>query len=189
MLGLLLVFDSILFCLFVNNLILFCLFVNSLILFCSFVDAGQKEGLQGFGLLCSAVEQIMRLNVDILRWLKLMSALFYQIFIFHLMIPLQRLWKMFLFHLKSYFCSQDVQIFVFLSFPLFLPVSYCFRGWSKINLKVYDIINFLNQKIITHFVWYLEKDKRCDIETLSIDRILNKEHFYGKIMQKMCTKS
>ena len=28
----------------------------------------------------------------------------------------------------------------------------------------------------------------CDTETLSIDRELNKEHFNGKIMQKMCTK-
>ena len=27
------------------------------------------------------------------------------------------------------------------------------------------------------------------IETLSTDRVLNEEHFYGKIMQKMCTKS
>ena len=25
----------------------------------------------------------------------------------------------------------------------------------------------------------------CDIETLSIDRVLNKKHFYGDIMQKM----
>ena len=61
LLGLLLVFDSILFCLFVNNLILFCLFV----------DAGQK-GLGGFECkhpLCSAAEQTLRLNVDILRWL------------------------------------------------------------------------------------------------------------------------
>ena len=60
LLVLLLVFDSILFCLFVNNLILFCLFV----------DAGQKEGLQGFECkrsLCSAVEETLRLNVDILR--------------------------------------------------------------------------------------------------------------------------
>ena len=38
--------------------------------------------------------------------------------------------------------------------------------------------------LITHFVWYLEKEKRYDIETLSIDRVLNKENFYGKIMQK-----
>ena len=43
--------------------------------------------------------------------------------------------------------------------------------------------------VITHFVWYLDKEKSYDIETLSIDRVLDKEHFYGKIMQKMCTKS
>ena len=29
-------------------------------------------------------------------------------------------------------------------------------------------------------VLYLEKEKRYDIENLSIDRVLNKEHFYGK---------
>ena len=28
-----------------------------------------------------------------------------------------------------------------------------------------------------------------DTETLSIDRVLNKEHFYRKMMQKMYTKS
>ena len=28
-----------------------------------------------------------------------------------------------------------------------------------------------------------------DIETLSIDRVLNEEHFYEKTMQKMYTKS
>ena len=28
-----------------------------------------------------------------------------------------------------------------------------------------------------------------DIETLSINIVLNKEHFCGKIMQEMCTKS
>ena len=121
LLGLLLVFDSILFCLFVNNLILFCLFVNSLILFCSFVDAGRKEGLQGFGLLCSAVEQIMRLNVDILRWLKLMSAIFYQIFIFHLMIPLQRLWKMFFISSKKFFLLSRCSNFCISVFPSFSP--------------------------------------------------------------------
>ena len=50
-------------------------------------------------------------------------------------------------------------------------------------------MNCLNKNLITHFVWHLKKEKRYDIETLSIDRELNKEHFYGKIMQKMCTKS
>ena len=97
--------------------------------------------------------------------------------------------KMFLFHLKSFFHYQDIQIFICPSSPLFLPVSHCFRAWSKINLKVYDVINCLNKNLITHFVWYLEKEKRYEIETLSIDKVLNKEHFYGKFMQKICTKS
>ena len=72
-----------------------------------------------------------------------------------------------LFHLKSSFCSQDIQIFLFQFSPLFLPVSHCFRCCLEIHLKVYGI----------------------QIETLSIDRVLNKEYFYGEIMQKMCTKS
>ena len=58
-----------------------------------------------------------------------------------------------------------------------------FQGWP------YDIINCLNKNLITHFFLYLGKEKRYGIETVSIDRVLNKEHFYGKIMQEMCTKS
>ena len=34
----------------------------------------------------------------------------------------------------------------------------------------------------------VEKKKIYDTETLSNDRTLNKEPFYEKIMQKMCTK-
>ena len=45
--------------------------------------------------------------------------------------------KYFLFHLKSSFPSWDIQFFVFLSFPHFLPAGHCFKGWSKINLKVH----------------------------------------------------
>ena len=33
------------------------------------------------------------------------------------------------------------------------------------------------------------KEIGYDIETLSIDTVLNTEHFYGKIMQEMCTES
>ena len=97
--------------------------------------------------------------------------------------------KCFLFHLKSSFRSQDIQIFVFPSSPLFHPVSHCFRDCSKINLKGYDVINCLNKNLMTQFVWYLEKEKRYDIEKFSIERVLNEEHFNGKIMQKICTKS
>ena len=53
-------------------------------------------------------------------------------------------------HLKSSFCSQDIQ--VFLSSPIFLLASHCFRGGSKKNLKVYDVINCLNKNLLTHFV-------------------------------------
>ena len=111
----------------------------------------------------------------------------YQIFISHQMISFSKLWKMFFISSKKLFSfSGCFCISVFFSF---FPVSHCFRGWFKRILKVYDVIICLNENLITRFVWYLEKEIRCDIETLSIDRELNKEHFYGKIMQKMCTKS
>ena len=113
------------------------------------------------------------------------------IFIFHQMVgsPSKTMKNVFLFHLKSSFRFRDIQIFVFSSSPLFFPVSHRFRGWVKKNLKVYNVINCLNNNLITHFVWYLEKKIRCDIETLSIDGVLNTEHFYEKITQKICIKS
>ena len=113
----------------------------------------------------------------------------YRIFIYHQMIALQKIRKMFFISPKKLFSFSRYSSFVFLSFPLFLPVSHCFRGWSKKNLKVYDVINCLSKNLITHFVWYLKKEIGFDIETLSIMRVSNKEHFYGKITQKMCTKS
>ena len=119
-----------------------------------------------------------------------MSTISYQIFIFHHKIALQKQkQKSFLFHLKSTFRCRDIQIFVFSSSLFSPPVSHCFRGWSKKNLKVYVVINCLNKNLIIHFVWYLEKEIRFDIETLSTDRVLNKEHFHGKIMQKCAPKA
>ena len=115
---------------------------------------------------------------------------FYQIFTFSPNDSPSKTEKYLSFHQKSSFRSQDNQIFLFFVLPSFhLPVIHCFRDWSKINLKVYDIINGLTKNLITHIVWYLEKEKRCDIQTLSIDRVLNKEHFYVKIMHQKCTKS
>ena len=43
--------------------------------------------------------------------------------------------------------------------------------------------------LITQFVWYLEKEKIYGIETFSIDRVISKEPFYEKFIQKLCTKS
>ena len=97
--------------------------------------------------------------------------------------------KCFLFCLKSSFRSRDIQIFAFPSSPFFLSVASCFRGWSKTNFKVHAVITYLNNNLITHFDWYLRKKKRYDIETLSINIVLNKKYFYGKIVQKICTKS
>ena len=37
---------------------------------------------------------------------------------------------------------------------------------------------------MTHFFLYLEQEKRYDIEILSIDRVLDEEHFHKKIMPK-----
>ena len=39
--------------------------------------------------------------------------------------PLKTIKNAFLFHLKSSFCSWDIQVFVFPFSPLFLPVSHC----------------------------------------------------------------
>ena len=81
------------------------------------------------------------------------------------MITLQQIWKMLFISSKSSFHPQDIQIFVFPSSSHFFPVRHCVRGWSEINLKVYDVINCLNKSSITRFVWYLQKKKRYDIET------------------------
>ena len=79
--------------------------------------------------------------------------------------------NVFLFRLKSSFLSRDIQKILFLSSFLFLSVSHCFRVCSKINLKVTDVIKWQNENLITHFIWYIEKEKRYDIETLSFDRV------------------
>ena len=58
-----------------------------------------------------------------------------------------------------------------------------------INLKANDIVSFLNKNLLTHFAWYLEMEKRYDIETFSTDRLVKKDYFYGKIMQKIAPKA
>ena len=117
-------------------------------------------------------------------FLKLVSAIFIKFLFFHQMIAFSNYEKCFLFHLKSSFHSKDIQIFVFLSFSLFLPVGHCFGGWLKINFEVNDVINCLNKNSITHFVWYLEKEKSYDIETLSIGGVSDKEHFIENSRRK-----
>ena len=53
--------------------------------------------------------------------LKLVSAIFYQFFIFHqTRQPFKNYAKCLLFHLRSSFCSRDIQIFIYV-FPSFSP--------------------------------------------------------------------
>ena len=109
--------------------------------------------------------------------LKLVSAIFYQIFIFHQIIALQKLWKMFFISSKKLFWFSRYS-----NFCIFVLVQ-------KIIL-VYDVIICLNKSlIITHFVWHREKEVRCDIETLLVDRELNKELFLWNNYAEICTKS
>ena len=97
--------------------------------------------------------------------LKLVSAIFYQILISQQMIALQKLLKMFFISSKNFFLFSRYSDFCISSSPLFPPVSHYFRGWSKINLKIHDVIHCLNKNLITYFVWYLENKKRYDTET------------------------
>ena len=47
----------------------------------------------------------------------------------------------------------------------------------------------LNSNLKRHIVQYLDKYKRSDIETWSIDRVLGREKIYGKFMHKICFRS
>ena len=117
-------------------------------------------------------------------YLKLVSAIFYQTFIFHHMIALRKLIRRIFISSRKLFSFLRYSNFGIFVFPYFLPVSHCFSSWSKKNLKIFDFINCLNKNLIIHFVWYLEKEIRCHIETFSIDRVLNKDIF----MEKSCWK-
>ena len=69
--------------------------------------------------------------------------------------PSKTMKKCFLFHLKSSFHFQDIQVFIFWSSLLFLPINHCIRRCLKINHKVYDVINCLDKNFITVLVGIL----------------------------------
>ena len=97
--------------------------------------------------------------------------------------------KCFLFHLKSsYFFLRYLKFGVSI-FPF--GICHYFRGWSKINFKVYDVSNCL---LITHFVWCFENEKGmavkcCQLIDYWIRNIFMEKSWGGKILQKMYTKS
>ena len=84
-------------------------------------------------------------------------------------------------------CFPDIEFFIYFCtfiFSFFFSLAHCLRRWLEINLKVCDVINSVNKNLIIHFVWYLEKEKKNIIESLSIDRVLNKKYFYEKLCRK-----
>ena len=113
------------------------------------------------------------------QFFELSSTICYQIFFFHQMIALQDLWKLFFISSKKLFLFLRYSNFSISVFPSSSPCQTLLKRLIEDNLKVYDIINCLNKNLIIHFVWYLEKEKRYGIETLFIDRVLNKEQFCG----------
>ena len=101
-------------------------------------------------------------------YLKLVSLIFYQIFIFHRIAALQKLWKMFFISSQKLFSFSRYSNFCIFVFLSFFPSNIALEVDLRKIFKVYDTINCLNKNLITYFVWYIEKEKRCDIETLSI---------------------
>ena len=117
--------------------------------------------------------------------LKLVSAIFYQFSFLHQMIALWKLWKMLFISSEKLFSFSRYSNFHISLLPSFSSCQPLLKRWSKINLKVYYIINCLIKNLIRDFAWYHQKEKNYDIQTSSIDRVLNKEHFSWKIMQKI----
>ena len=87
--------------------------------------------------------------------------------------------------LKSSFRPQHIQSFVFPCSLLFFSVGHCFRGWSKINVKVYDVIICLNKNLMTNFVSYLEKEKNT---TLKVCQLIEYQ-IRNILMEKSCRTS
>ena len=117
--------------------------------------------------ICSRTEHTMiqiRIDMDFHVFLKLGSLN---------LVSFKNYEKCFLFHLKSSSSSRDIQFFVFLSFPYFLAVGHCFRGWSKINLKVH-VINYLNKNSITHFFYILGRKKGMTMKCCHAENVQQK---------------
>ena len=107
---------------------------------------------------CKSLYYIILWLRESLKFVFAIFHFFIKSFFFFFFLPLNNYEKCFSFHLKSSFRSWNIQICVLSS--LFFTVSHWLRGWSKKNLKVYDVSNCLNENLITHFVWYLEMEKK-----------------------------
>ena len=89
------------------------------------------------------------------------------------------------FHLKSLFRSQGIQISVSASCPVLRSVSHYSRKWSKINLKVYGIINYLN-KNSKHILFAILRRKLVLI--LKLGQLIDYYEVRNISMEKVCRK-
>ena len=95
-----------------------------------------------------------------------------------------------LFYFKKTLFVLEIIKFFYFRLSLFFSLSTIALEDDRIlEFRVYDASNYLNKNSITRFVCYLEKEKRYDTETLSIDGISNKEHFYEKSCRKYALKA
>ena len=87
----------------------------------------------------NCVVEIISIIILLANNLKLVSAIFYQFFFFfYRMIALQKLWKMFLFHLNSSLLSRDIQIFVIFPLP-FHTFQIQKNKWKWNNLWYHEL--------------------------------------------------
>ena len=81
---------------------------------------------------------------------------------------------------KAFSFSRYTDFYISL-FPSFFT---CQPLLEKMKLSLSDVINWLDKNLKINFVWYLEKKSRSGIRTWSVDRVLNKAHFYGENLQR-----
>ena len=115
------------------------------------------------------------------RELKLVSAIFHQIFIFSLNDNPSKTEKYFLFHLQSSFCSRDIQFFVI--FPL---SKLCGFKRAKGSGIIYEVMNWLDIIFgITQKLLYITSSN-CSVSQL---RCPNKFPYYTEHVPLACSFS
>ena len=100
------------------------------------------------------------------------ACVIFYIFIFNQMIALQKLWKTFFILSKKLFSFLRHSNFSISIFPI-IPFSQCFRDWSKINLKVYDVINCLNKNLINILFDIFGKKKCMTLKICPLIDVIN----------------
>ena len=101
--------------------------------------------------------------------------------------PVNHYEKCFLLHLEIFFRSRDTQIFVLLTSP-HSPLGHCFRGWLKINLKVYEVINCLNRNLHHILLDVLRKKKDMTLKLCHLRGYQTRIIFMKKPCRKCAPK-